>query len=80
MMSADGLAPCLHRLVNHMSGVQEKTCSEQGGRSARCGRSAWEVTGNWLRLVQHRVQDRLRRAGDLRQDLPLSLPLRREGA
>jgi hypothetical protein len=33
MMSADGLASCLHRLVNHMRGLQEKTGAEQRGRS-----------------------------------------------
>jgi hypothetical protein len=44
-LSADGLAPCVYRLVNQMSGVQEKTCSEQGGRSAQCGGSAWESPG-----------------------------------
>jgi hypothetical protein len=34
-LSADGLAPCLYRLVNQMSGVQEKTGAEQGGRSVK---------------------------------------------
>jgi hypothetical protein len=35
MLSADGLGPCLHRIVNYMSGLQAKTGSEQGGRSVK---------------------------------------------
>jgi hypothetical protein len=35
MLSTDGLGPCLHRIVNHMSGLQAKTGSEQGGRSVK---------------------------------------------
>jgi hypothetical protein len=30
MLEADGLSPCLHSIVNHMRGLQEKTCSERG--------------------------------------------------
>lgn len=37
MLEADGLAPCLHSIVNNMRGLQEKTCSERGGRSVRDG-------------------------------------------
>ena len=35
MLEADGLAPYLHSIVNNMRGLQEKTCSERGGRSVR---------------------------------------------
>jgi hypothetical protein len=44
MLSADGLAPGLHRLVNHMSGLQAKTGSEQGERSVK---GASRMNGNF---------------------------------
>jgi hypothetical protein len=44
MMSADGLASCLDRLVNDMRGLREKTCSEQGGRSVSICWSARSTT------------------------------------
>ena len=49
MMSADGLSPCMHRLVNQMSGVQEKTGAEQRERSVK---GSSRMTGNFhVRLL-----------------------------